>query len=313
MVRDLLHALSGDLLDLLVSQWLDVRSLGTLDVAVSSNISRPYWIMLLRSFRSASIDGMDHSASSLAWLLSRRICTSRVQMKVDAWRVPGCDLSLLKTVNLFHLGLNGCKSVTDECLVKAVTRCVKSRTEYPRRCKRTANAGVSASGAGCGQLQSIDLGGCCLVTDVGVLALGAGCGQLQSIDLAYCRMVTDVGVSALGAGYVKLLTFFSSNCDQVTDVGISALGAGCGQLQSIDLGGCSLVTDVGVSALVAGCGQLQSIHLAYCRLVTDVGVSALGAGCGQLQSIDLRDCSLVTDVGVLALVSCRGSVLLGGL
>ena len=156
-------------------------------------------------------------------------------MKINAWRVPGCDLSLLKTVNLFHLGLNGCKSVTDECIVKAVKRCVKSGIGYPRRRKELTNAGVSALGAGCGQLTMINLGGCDEVTDVGVSALGAGCGQLQSINLGGCRLVTDEGISALGAG--------------------------CGQLQSIDLEGCSLVTDVGISALGAGCGQLQSIVL----------------------------------------------------
>jgi Leucine Rich repeat len=36
------------------------------------------------------------------------------------------------------------------------------------------------------------------VTDAGISALGAGCSQLQSIDLSGCRKVTDAGVSALG-------------------------------------------------------------------------------------------------------------------
>ena len=45
------------------------------------------------------------------------------------------------------------------------------------------DAGVSALGAGCGQLQSIDLSYCPMVTDAGISALGAGCGQLQSINL----------------------------------------------------------------------------------------------------------------------------------
>ena len=56
MVRLLLHELSDDLHILLLSQWLDVRSLVTLDVAVSSNTSRPYWMTLLGSLRSSSIE-----------------------------------------------------------------------------------------------------------------------------------------------------------------------------------------------------------------------------------------------------------------
>ena len=113
-------ALSDDLHSLLLSHWLDVRSLVRLDVAVSSATSRPYWMTLLGSLRSASIDNMYHSASSLMWLLRRGICASRVQMKDDGWRVPGCDLTFLKTVNLLHLGLKGCSRVTDDCILKTL-------------------------------------------------------------------------------------------------------------------------------------------------------------------------------------------------
>ena len=118
MLRLLLGELSEDLHTYLLCQWLDVRSLVTLDTAVSSGTSRPYWATLLRSLRCPSINNMDHSTSSLLWLIQRRICASRMQMKVNAWRVPGCDLSLLKTVDLLHLGLNSCSCVTDECLMK---------------------------------------------------------------------------------------------------------------------------------------------------------------------------------------------------
>ena len=42
------------------------------------------------------------------------------------------------------------------------------------------------------------------MTDAGVSALGAGCGQLQSINLSYCDQVTNAGISALGAGCGQL-------------------------------------------------------------------------------------------------------------
>ena len=115
--------LGDDLHTLLLLHWLDVRSLATLDIPVSSNASRPYWMSLLRSVRATSIDNMDHNISSLMWLIRRGINVTRVRMKRDAWRLPGCDLSLLKTINLIHLGLNGCSSVTDGCLLRIVNRC----------------------------------------------------------------------------------------------------------------------------------------------------------------------------------------------
>ena len=129
-------------------------------------------------------------------------------MKVNAWQSPGCDLSLLNTIDLLHFGLNRSCSVTDQCILRAVTGFGRHRSGDFCGCNGVADAGISVLGR-CGQLQSIDLAQCGLVTDVGISVLGHECGQLRSINLAHCGLVTDVGISALGHG--------------------------CGQLQSIDL------------------------------------------------------------------------------
>ena len=223
MARLFLCALSNDLHSLLLCHWLDVCSLVRLDIAVSSATSRPHWMTLLGSLRSASIDNMDHNSSSLMWLIQRGICPTRVQRKDDGWRVPGCNLSLLKTTNLLHLGLRGCSRVTDECILKALMGRCNNVIEETDECKMGRDADVSALSHSCRKLESIDLARCDKVTDAGVSALAAGCGQLQSINLA--------------------------NFDKVTDAGVSALAAGCGQLQRINLENCQNVTDVGVSAL----------------------------------------------------------------
>ena len=44
------------------------------------------------------------------------------------------------------------------------------------------------------------------MTDAGISALGHRCGQLQSIDFSYCDKVTDAGISALGHGCGQLHT-----------------------------------------------------------------------------------------------------------
>ena len=196
MTQLLLHVLSDDLHRLLFCQWLDVRSLVTLDVAVSSSTSRPYWTRLLGSLRSQSIDNINHTSSSLHWLIQRGICASRIQMKVNAWEVPGCDLALLKTNDLLHLGLNSCRKVTDECISEAVKGSNRERDGDCRRCYEVADHVVSALSYRCGQLQSIDLEGCNKVTNVGISALSVGCGQLQSINLKFSGKVTDAGISA---------------------------------------------------------------------------------------------------------------------
>ena len=276
LMAPLFHSLlSDDLQILLLSVWLDVPSLTTLDEAVSSRRLRPSWLTVLRCLRSDALDNWGHSLSSLIWLSKRGIRASRVRMKMDCSLVRGCDILLVDTSDIVHLGLRGCFNMTDQCIVDVVYRCHKLRSIDIGCCGQVTDAGVRALGAGCGQLQSINLKKCFLVTDAGILALSVGCGQLQSIDLYGCQKVTDAGVMALGAG--------------------------CGQLQSINLDGCDKVTDAGVMALGAGCGKLQSINLYGCNKVTDAGVIALGAGCGKLQSINLYGCHQVTDTPVLLL------------
>ena len=48
----------------------------------------------------------------------------------------------------------------------------------------------------CGQLQSFVLDGCYRVSDIGISALRRGCGNLQSINLGGFRYVTDEDASS---------------------------------------------------------------------------------------------------------------------
>ena len=249
LMAQLFHSLLSDDVQILVlSLWLDVRSLTTLDVAVSSRRLRPNWLTVLRCLRSDAMDNWGHSLSSLMWLAKRGIRASRVRMRMDSSLVRGCDILLVGTSDLLHLGLRGCHNMTDQCIADIVHRCHKLRNIDIGGCGKVTDVGVIALGAGCGQLQSINLRGCDQVTDVGVIALGTGCGQMQSINLSWCE-VTDSGVIALGAGCGQLHTINLSYCDKVTDAGVIALGAGCGQLRSIDLMHCDKVTDATLSLL----------------------------------------------------------------
>ena len=99
--------LSDDLQILLLSLWLDVRSLTTSDVAVSSRRLRPSWLTVLRCLRSDAMDNWGHSLSSLMWLSKRGIRASRVRIKMDNSLVRGCDILLVDTSDIVHLGLRG--------------------------------------------------------------------------------------------------------------------------------------------------------------------------------------------------------------
>ena len=61
MARLFNFLLSDDLQILLLSLWLDVRSLTTLDVTVSSRRLRPSWLTILRCLRSDAMVNWGHS------------------------------------------------------------------------------------------------------------------------------------------------------------------------------------------------------------------------------------------------------------
>ena len=85
---------------------------------------------LIHSLRGGVIDDWGHSMSSLTWLIRRGIHARRVQMKVDAWRVRGCDLLLLETDEIVHLGLDGCRNIDDQCVMNMVNKCSNQHESY---------------------------------------------------------------------------------------------------------------------------------------------------------------------------------------
>ena len=309
MAEFFLSLLSDDLQIQFFSLWLDVRSLATLDVAVSSRRLRPSWLTVLRCVRSYALGRFQvHSLSSLTWLSKRGIISSSVflassvYMKINCNPVhPDGDILILDTNAVVRIGHPIKRNNKIDQSIGDVVYCF-GKSDFLvielARCDQVTDAGVIALGAFCGNLQSIDLARCEKVTDAGVVALSAVCGKLQYISLAFCDQLTDAGVIALGAGCGQLQSINLTCCDKVTDAGVIALGAGCGKLQSISLAGCSKVTDAGLIALGAGCGQLQSIDLAGCWKVTNAGFEALAAGCGQLQSINLTGCWKLAMEGV---------------
>ena len=146
MVSPFLSPLSHDLQDFLLSQWLDIRSIRILDIALSSHELRPHWLALLCTIRATAIDDWGHSLSSLIWLTMRGIRVRRMEMKYDAGRIRGSDsLKFMKT-DLIHIGLRDCVNITDACILNIVHKCC--------------------------ELISIDLSGCKCLTDAGISALG---------------------------------------------------------------------------------------------------------------------------------------------
>ena len=310
---------------LLICDWLNMHELGNFDVAMSNHRRREHWLNLLEADGSQAANKWLQSHASMRWVITRCICISHFLVNpkhctkvfdstfeaAGANRRESASITgalekknwswkrikdLVLSTTLYRRGRARDISVSGLAIV-----CGQLKSINLGGCVGITDIGVSGLSNGCGQLRSINLRGCTRIADIGVSALGHGCGQLQSVNLGGCHMITDTSVSALGHGCSQLRSINLFGCSSITDVGVLALAHGCSQLKSINLGGCHMITDTSVSALAHECGQLKSINLGGCHMITDIGVSALAHGCGQLLSIDLRGCTDITDIGVSAL------------
>ena len=79
-------------------------------------------------------------------------------MKMDKSQVRGCEILLVDTSDIVHLGLGECSNMTNQCIVDIVYRCVK--------------------------LRNIEIGGCGQVTDAGILALS----QNEDVQPGCCHL-----------------------------------------------------------------------------------------------------------------------------
>jgi hypothetical protein len=211
-------------------------------------------------------------------------------------------------------------------------------------------------------LQTLALALCTSLTDVGLAAIaGAGCAQtLTSLDLDGCCAISDTGLSwiAKGCPWIEHLNLggrlhsngFGANRspDQISIVGLLCVAAGCPRLLSIDIRRrvtCQ-TTDEASAALIAGCPRLHpdmiltehfrglvpakadrflaavirshghelaTLSLADCTAVTAVGLRALASGCTGLVSLNLSQIGWLTDddVAVIAGLPQLQSLALG--
>ena len=84
--------------------------------------------MVLRCLKSEVADDWGHSLSSLMWLSRRGIRVSRLEMKINISRVRGCNILVVDTSDLMHIGLQDCINITEQCIVDVIKRCPKLRS-----------------------------------------------------------------------------------------------------------------------------------------------------------------------------------------
>jgi hypothetical protein len=74
--------LPSELITLLISEWLDVRSLITLDAAISSEATRLRWLSILSTIRhQKALESWGHTHESLQWMSTRHVGIKSITIK----------------------------------------------------------------------------------------------------------------------------------------------------------------------------------------------------------------------------------------
>ena len=198
--------LSDDLVVLILSNWVDVLSIGSIDKAVTNHSQRPRWLRCLRSINNSNaLDVWRYSHRSVRWLIAREIQLRRIQMieptnsrKVSSETFEGIHIPYLESIDL-----QDCVDIDDKCLFSLAAGCPRLQSVDLSRCTNLTDDGISALAKGCCQLRTIKLTSCKNIKDAGVTAIAMACSELQSLDLTGLVCVRNTGITAIASGEMR--------------------------------------------------------------------------------------------------------------
>lgn len=280
---------SHEVLFLLLLDWLDIRSLRTLDTAITDNVcgggesndcisnedTKLTWLQCLKTvINLRALVTMEYDHSWIRWLILRGVKTSRIHVKQASVReisdatFKDIEMSTLRSINLSF-------------------------------CKEISVATIRAFSVGCPNITNVTLVNCSGITDASMTILKDQFVELLEVDIENCKRVTDAGVSELTKCKSLTSLRLAYNCN-LTESAFTILGSTSHGMKVIDLDGCSKISDNGIALICKGCPLLESISISYCRLLTTTGVEAI-AKCKHLTSIKLRNNYAIGDSGIIAL------------
>jgi Leucine Rich repeat len=171
----------------IVSTWLNVQSLGLIDIAISCCGARKKWLIMLKTINSHTIDTWSHSHSSMKWVMTRNIRLSQVLLDCHHHSDTISDLTF---------GADDSRTSFGDEVIGDRTLFIWGERKYLSAidlsgCEGITGIGLSTLVRGCVQLQTINLTGCDGITDIGVSALAHGCSQMQTLNLTGCKRITE--------------------------------------------------------------------------------------------------------------------------
>lgn len=290
--------LLGEDLFLLLCAWLPLKSISTLDIAVSNAEDRSFWLMWLGMIDVDVINDHKHRCyASIKWLITKGIRTTSLQVLPCTIQMNDATFSGFgfPTKNFCHevmkekrnyfgslsiedcvrIDLSGC-DITDANVIDLARGCPHLHTVFLGRCLNLTDKSLIQLAQCCPMLHNINLSHIQNITDIGVSALAQMCFGLQIINLVGNKHITIVSVSLLASCCPSLDTIqldFGNWGKQMTDIGIEDLAKNCRALRSVTFYGW---TERIVFAFALACPQMRSLALGYCSFLSNNFISELG-------------------------------------
>ncbi|XP_054278776.1 F-box/LRR-repeat protein 14 [Macrosteles quadrilineatus] len=207
--------------------------------------------------------------------------------------------------NLVSLNLSGCYNVTDVALTQAFFNELSTITRLNLSlCKQITDSSLGRI-AQLKNLEVLDLGGCCNVTNTGLLLIAWGLRNLRWLNLRSCWHISDQGIAHIAGlnkenaeGNLQLEYLGLQDCQRLSDEALKHVSAGLTGLKSINLSFCVSITDSGLKYL-AKMASLKELNLRSCDNVSDIGMAYLAEGGSRISSLDVSFCDKIGDQALI--------------
>ncbi|XP_033646648.1 uncharacterized protein LOC117305872 [Asterias rubens] len=208
---------------------------------------------------------------------------------------------------LTSLCLNGCQSVSDECLRKVITRHGKSlQVLEVLGCLQLSPETLRLIGKECRHLRTLNIGQCYRVTDDCISVLAGHLRNLQHLDLRGCKQIRDSCIRKIVRNCKRLINLVLANCNHITNAAIIEIATYLSTIRSLDVSGCKKVNNEGVRSLATCCHHLTSLDVSSTG-VDHKSVSALASYCNKtLVSARFNCCKDITEAATIKLLkNCK--------
>lgn len=203
--------------------------------------------------------------------------------------------------NLVSLNLRGCYNVTDFALTQAFFPELTSITKLDLSLCKQITDNCLGRIAHLKNLEVLDLGGCCNVTNTGLMLIACGLGSLRWLNLRSCWHISDQGIAHVAGlnkdnadGNLSLEYLGLQDCQRLSDDALKHVSSSLHGLKTINLSFCVSITDSGLKYL-AKMASLKELNLRSCDNVSDIGMAYLAEGGSRISSLDVSFCDKIGD------------------